>query len=296
MSDQILIKDLLLRTIIGINEEERHKRQDVLINLVLYGDLAQAGRSDDITDAINYRTVTKRVIRRVEESGYFLVERLAAEIAGICLEAQGVERVLVRVEKPGALRFARSVGVEVERTRAHLHRVLVSLGSNIDPESNLPEAVARLAERCRLIAVSPAYRSQPVGRAEQSAFINGAVLVETRREAREFKSDVLRTIEDELGRVRTEDKNAPRTIDLDISLYENAVVDMDGGHIPDPNILQYAHVARPLADIAPEWRHPETGATLQQIARDVGTEGLTLLPALDLAARVPGGDRLRADR
>lgn len=296
MSDRIVIKDLLLRTIIGIKEEEREKRQDVLINLVLYGDLAPAGRSDDISDAINYRTVTKRVIWLVEESGYFLVEKLAAEIAGLCLEAPGVDRVLVRVEKPGALRFARSVGVEVERTRAHLHRVLVSLGSNIDPESNLPEAVARLAERCRLIAVSPAYRSRPVGRVEQPAFVNAAVLVETRLEAPEFKSEVLRAIEDDLGRVRTEDKNAPRTIDLDISLYDNAVFDMDGAHVPDPNILQYGHVAQPLADVAPEWRHPETGETLQQIARDLGNAGLTPLSALDLAARVPGGDRLRIDR
>jgi len=118
MTDQIQIKDLLLRTIIGINEEERLKRQDVLINIVLYADTRAAGASDAIEDAVNYRTITKRVIKRVEESEFYLVEKLAAEIAAICLEDPLVEGAQVRVEKPGALRFARSVGVEIHRTRA----------------------------------------------------------------------------------------------------------------------------------------------------------------------------------
>ena len=117
MSDAIQIKDLLLRTVIGINEEERRNRQDVLINIVLYADMRAAGRSDEIDDAVNYRTITKQIIGLVEGSSYFLVEKLAAEIAAICLGDPRVERARVRVEKPGALRFARSVGVEIERAR-----------------------------------------------------------------------------------------------------------------------------------------------------------------------------------
>jgi FolB domain-containing protein len=117
MTDQIQIKDLLLRTIIGINAEERRARQDVAINIVLHADTRAAGASDDIDDAVNYRTITKRVIGLVEESQFYLVEKLAAEIAAICLEDPRVEAVTVRVEKPGALRFARSVGVEIHRTR-----------------------------------------------------------------------------------------------------------------------------------------------------------------------------------
>lgn len=120
MSDRIQIKDLLLRTIIGINEEERRNRQDALINITLYADTRAAGGSDDIQDAVNYRTITKRVIERVEESSFHLVEKMAAEIASICLEDPRVEAVDVRVEKPGALRFARSVGVEIHRTRSDL--------------------------------------------------------------------------------------------------------------------------------------------------------------------------------
>jgi dihydroneopterin aldolase/D-erythro-7,8-dihydroneopterin triphosphate epimerase len=109
--------DLLLRTIIGINEEERHNRQDVLINITLYTDIRAAGVSDDISDAVNYRTITKNVIELVENSQFSLVEKLATEIVHICLKDPRVERARVRVEKPGALRFARSVGVEIERGR-----------------------------------------------------------------------------------------------------------------------------------------------------------------------------------
>jgi FolB domain-containing protein len=116
--DRILIKDLLLRGIIGINDWERENRQDILVNVSLFGDLHLAGKSDDIADAVNYRTITKQIIQHVETSERFTVEALAADIARICLEAPGVERARVRVEKPGALRFARSVGVEIERQRS----------------------------------------------------------------------------------------------------------------------------------------------------------------------------------
>jgi len=115
--DKIHIKDLSLRTIIGINDDERRNRQDVLINLVMRADLRPAGASDDIDDAVNYRTITKRIIDLVENSQFYLVEKMADEIAKICLEDQRVKRVRVRVEKPGALRFARSVGVSIKRSR-----------------------------------------------------------------------------------------------------------------------------------------------------------------------------------
>jgi len=131
MTDQIQIKDLHLRTIIGINEEKRRDRQDVLINIVLYADTQAAGASDDIDDAVNYRTITKRVIKLVEESEFYLVQKMAAEIAAICLEDPRVEEVSVRVEKPGALRFAQSVGLEIHRTRTvlSLHRPELVEGS-----------------------------------------------------------------------------------------------------------------------------------------------------------------------
>lgn len=114
-SDHIIIKDLHLRGIIGINDWEREKPQDILINLILFADLHRAGQSDQIEDTINYRSVAKRIIGHVEEISPYTVEALAEQIAQICLEEPGVIRAQVRVEKPGALRFADSVGVEIIR-------------------------------------------------------------------------------------------------------------------------------------------------------------------------------------
>jgi len=116
--DRIHIKNLLLRTIIGLNDWEREKRQDVLINLTLFTDMRAAGRSDDASDILNYRMLAKAVIEYVEHSQHFLVEALASEIARICVVDHDAARVIVQVEKPGALRFAESVGVEIERSRA----------------------------------------------------------------------------------------------------------------------------------------------------------------------------------
>ena len=117
-TDRIEVHDLLVRCIVGINPEERVKKQDVIINLTLFGDLRRAGQSDDIENAINYKTLTKRVLDHVEESEYFLVEKMAHKIAEIAVMEFGIQRAIVSVEKPGALRFARSVGVVVERTPA----------------------------------------------------------------------------------------------------------------------------------------------------------------------------------
>lgn len=117
--DHVQIHDLLLRCIVGINPDERDKPQDVLINLTLHVDVRRAGASDDIGDAVNYKQVTKRVIDLVENSHFFLVEKLATEIARLILTGfPAVVRVTVQVEKPGALRYARSVGVCIERTAA----------------------------------------------------------------------------------------------------------------------------------------------------------------------------------
>ena len=116
--DKIIIRDLLLRGIIGLNEWEREKKQDILINLTLFTNTRAAGQSDDPADILNYRTLTKAIIDYVENAQPYLVEALAAQIARLCVVDHGADRVIVRVEKPGALRFAHSVGVEIERERA----------------------------------------------------------------------------------------------------------------------------------------------------------------------------------
>ncbi|OGV62470.1 MAG: dihydroneopterin aldolase [Lentisphaerae bacterium RIFOXYB12_FULL_65_16] len=113
--DRIQIVDLLLRCIVGINPDERREKQDVNITVTLFADLRPAGRSDDIADTVNYRSVKTRIRHFVEGSSFLLVEKLADGIACLCLEDPRVERVVVRVEKPAALRFARTVAVEIER-------------------------------------------------------------------------------------------------------------------------------------------------------------------------------------
>jgi len=120
-TDKILIRDLLVRGIIGLNDWEREKKQDILINLVLDVDVRAAALSDDIRDSLNYRSLTKAIVTHVETSSRFLVEALAADIARIAVVDFGASKATVRVEKPGALRFAQSVGVEIERSRADFH-------------------------------------------------------------------------------------------------------------------------------------------------------------------------------
>ena len=115
--DRIFIRDVMVRCIIGIYPQERKEKQDVVINIVLVGDLRKAGLSDSIRDTINYKTIKKNVIKLVEKSEFNLIEKLADEVARICLKDKLVDQVTVTVDKPGALRFTRSVAVEVTRSR-----------------------------------------------------------------------------------------------------------------------------------------------------------------------------------
>lgn len=115
--DRIRIKDLLVRCIIGVDGEERREKQDVVINVVLGTDTRAAGLSDRFEDAVDYRALKKKILALAEESECFLVEALAERIAAICLEDPRVLETQVMVEKPSALRFARNVGVEIERKR-----------------------------------------------------------------------------------------------------------------------------------------------------------------------------------
>jgi len=115
--DRIFIRDLLTRCIIGVNEEERREKQDVVIGIELFADLAKPCASDKFEDAIDYRALKKLIIAMVEASECFLIEALAERIAEVCLATPGVEEVRVTVEKPAALRYAKSVGVDITRRR-----------------------------------------------------------------------------------------------------------------------------------------------------------------------------------
>lgn len=115
--DEVLIKDLLARGVIGISDAERSHRQDILVNAVIFTDVRKAAESDDIEDCVNYRTVAKKILAYVEKAERHTVEALVSDLAGLVLKEPGVQGVRIRVEKPGAVRFSRSVGVEIERRR-----------------------------------------------------------------------------------------------------------------------------------------------------------------------------------
>jgi FolB domain-containing protein len=115
--DKVIIKDLLARGVIGVNDWERKRPQDILINLTLFTDTKRAAQTDNLEDCVNYSTMSKRIQARAESAARLTVEALANDLAKICFEDKGVQKVIVRVEKPGAVRFAKSVGVEIERSR-----------------------------------------------------------------------------------------------------------------------------------------------------------------------------------
>ncbi len=113
--DKIIITNLLVRGIIGVNDWERAQLQDILVNIEIEADLRKAGISDKLEHSISYSTVAKNVIVHVESAKRLTVEALAEDIAAICLKEPGALKARVRVEKPGAVRSAQSVGVEIER-------------------------------------------------------------------------------------------------------------------------------------------------------------------------------------
>jgi 2-amino-4-hydroxy-6-hydroxymethyldihydropteridine diphosphokinase len=267
MTDQIHIEDLLLRTTLGIDDEQRSKRQDICIGLRLDTHTSWPGISDRVEDTVNYRSITKRVIRLVEQSRFYLMEKLAAEIAAICLDDPQVERVHVRVEKLGALRSARCVAVEIERTRADLvprtHRAFITLRSSVESQTDLRAALNRLQTTTNVLALSPIYESVSNQSKHQKNFLNAATLVETPMTPAQLKQH-LSTIENEF--VDTSGGDPAYTVHLDIALYDNAIFDLRNRQIPAPGILTQAYIAIPLADLAPAYHHPQTKQPLEEIA------------------------------
>ncbi|HEX4953641.1 MAG TPA: 2-amino-4-hydroxy-6-hydroxymethyldihydropteridine diphosphokinase [Thermoanaerobaculia bacterium] len=148
-------------------------------------------------------------------------------------------------------------------------KVFLSLGSNVRPEVHLPAAAASLAGRSCLLAVSRIYETPAVGAPDAPAFWNAAALIDTDLAPLALKLELLRPLEAEAGRVRTADRNAPRTLDLDLVLYGDLVLaDLERGLvIPDPDLLRFAHVALPVAELDPDRPHPQTGEPLGEIAR-----------------------------
>jgi len=144
----------------------------------------------------------------------------------------------------------------------------IALGSNIDPETNLPLASSRLSELGKPIAASTVYQNPAIADEPQPDYLNAAVLIETTLDPLTIRVK-LREIEADLGRIRTEDKFAPRTIDLDLCILGNRVLDHELLSLPDPDLLKRAYLAVTLAELRPDFLHPITGDSLEEIATRV---------------------------
>lgn len=168
-----------------------------------------------------------------------------------------------------------------------IHRAYLGLGSNVDPERNLPEAVRALSRAGRVKAVSQTWETEPLGFADQPNFLNAAVLLETLLVPEELYSGPIAAIERQLGRIRDpHNKNAPRTIDIDVLLFDREVIQLGQRHIPDPDIAERPFVAETLAELDADYVHPELGRTLREIAESLRSQscGMRLRRDVDLAA------------
>ena len=151
--------------------------------------------------------------------------------------------------------------------------IWISAGSNVAPEENLPLALERLSARLEVLAVSRVFETPAVGSGRSPDFLNAALRCRTELEPLALRDRVLREVECELGRRRSNDRFSPRTIDLDISLFGDRVFEEPESdlEIPDPDILACAHVAVPLADLSPTKLHPVSGETLAAIGLRLNT-------------------------
>lgn len=142
---------------------------------------------------------------------------------------------------------------------------LIAFGSNYEAKSNLVKGLKALNQQARILAISAVYENPAIGKPTSPPYLNGACLVETSLPAHDLHNQVLRPIEDSLGRIRGEEGKAQCSIDLDLVLYEQEVLSTPNLELPAPDILRYAYVAVPLGFLVPDWIHPVTKQTMAQI-------------------------------
>jgi len=212
---EFFVHDLLARTYIGLRPEEQEKLQDVLIHFRLRTSPSNVLYKDSTHPSVNYKSLTKKILSYVQNNSFYLLEYLAEQIAAIILDHQlEIAETAVTAEKPGALRFSRTVGATAERKR-----LVLLLGSNISPEKNLQAAAERLRQAGFELARSAEYRTASIGPSGSPDgnpdFLNMAAAYSTDCDYQQLRS-MIRSIEEEAGRVRAADRYAPRTIDIDI--------------------------------------------------------------------------------
>jgi 2-amino-4-hydroxy-6-hydroxymethyldihydropteridine diphosphokinase len=149
----------------------------------------------------------------------------------------------------------------------------VGVGSNVEPAENVRKALGVLSSQMRVLALSTVYETEPEGRPEQPRYYNCVVEIDTETPPGDLKRS-LREIEDCVGRVRTQDKFAPRTIDLDLLLYDDVVIHGEELTLPDPEIAVRPYLAAGLAELAPDLTLPGTGERFAELAERLPKQGM----------------------
>jgi dihydroneopterin aldolase/2-amino-4-hydroxy-6-hydroxymethyldihydropteridine diphosphokinase len=157
-------------------------------------------------------------------------------------------------------------------------RAFIGIGSTIDPEKNIRQALRQLAQAVRLTAISTFYSEPAIERPDEPAFYNGVVAIETGLPPMRLKQDLLRRVETDLGRRRSADKYASRPIDLDLLLYDDCVLSNNQLTVPDPDILERAFVVIPLCELAPDLLLPGSGLPICRVAERFAAEDMECLP------------------
>jgi 2-amino-4-hydroxy-6-hydroxymethyldihydropteridine diphosphokinase len=277
--DKLYIQDLQIDTVIGVFDWEREIRQTVSLDLEMAVDTRPGAGSDHVRDVLNYKPLTKRLIQYVGESRCQLIETLAQRVAEIVLYEFEVQWIRLRLSKPGALRYARNVGVEITRERigTEPRGVYIGIGSNVDAVQHIRSALEMLRLEFGELRLSTLYRNPAVGFPGED-FLN---LVAGLTTCLPLPAVLQRLdyIEGMHGRDSNQPKFSARTLDLDLLLYGDAVRGKPGPELPRGDILRYAYVLKPLAELAGDAVHPLEHKSYRQLWHEF--KGESALEAVD---------------
>ncbi|MBN1130264.1 MAG: 2-amino-4-hydroxy-6-hydroxymethyldihydropteridine diphosphokinase [Chitinispirillaceae bacterium] len=157
-------------------------------------------------------------------------------------------------------------------------RAFIGIGSNIHPEENFRESIRLLSHSVTIAAISTVYQTEPENRPDQPPYLNGVVAIETGRSPLYLKYRLLRLIEEKLGRLRTDDRYASRTIDLDLLLYDDVTIATEELVLPDPDIFRRPYVAIPLAELAPGLVIPGMEVPIEVVSGSLPRNAMKALP------------------
>ena len=225
------VESLRLRAYIGFIDWEKEKLQDVVLSYSFKYDTYQSSISDEVKDAVDYKGLTKQIIKMVDNKSFQLIEYLANKIyEEIQKYSPMIQDIEVKVEKPFALRFADNVFVKISSVDRY-NLAIIALGSNINAIENFEKALNQLRNLGIIIQRTEFIETTPLKFEDQPNFLNGAVLIQTKKSFSELGLE-LKQIEAILGRVRSENKNAPREIDLDITTFNGFLIDKEIKELP----------------------------------------------------------------